>query len=110
MSLRGRRRAVKAQHLRVQALRQRGEARVDTLVRRTRALWPWFWLGGGALLGLAAERELARPPRARGRATWFGALPWGSLLSVVERVLVAALLAHSSPTPLSGATRDRSTP
>lgn len=94
MSLRRRRAEVAARTGELEALRARAQARTEVLNQQLRARWPWLWVGGGALLGVAVERHLDRRPRRPfgGWLTGLAALPWGVLLPVFERVLMADLL------------------
>lgn len=94
MSLRRRRAEVAARNGELEALRTRAAARAHVLNQHVQARWPWLWVGGGALLGIAVERHLDRRPRRSSGAlfTWLAALPWGVLLPVFERVLMADLL------------------
>ncbi len=89
MSLSRRRAKVAAQTVQVQALRLRGHARAQDFSARVRALWPWLWIGGGALIGAAVERDLDRRPVARSGLSiaWLSALPWGVVIPLLERAL-----------------------
>lgn len=96
MSLRRRRAEVAARDSELEALRTRTTARAHGLNHHLRARWPWLWVGGGAMLGAAVERHLDRRPRRPYGAlfTWLTALPWGVLLPVFERALMADLLSR----------------
>lgn len=91
MSLNRRRAEVAAQTAQVQALRLRGQAHASDFSARVRALWPWFWVGGGVLIGAAVERDMDRRPVARTGLSiaWLSALPWGVVIPLVERALAA---------------------
>jgi hypothetical protein len=105
MSLLQRRRAeVAARTVQVQALRARTTAEARDFSGRMRALWPWLWVSGGALVGAAVERDLDRRPRARPGLSiaWLSALPWGVLIPLVERALAersAAAETHTGSHP-----------
>lgn len=104
MSLQQRRAEVLAHTHQVQALRRRGESHARDVEARARTLWPWLWVGGGALLGAAVERDLDRRPRTRPGLSiaWLTALPWGVLIPLVERAIAVSQSAHGSPTDTGG--------
>lgn len=104
MSLHQRRAEVLAQTRQVQALRSRGESHARSVGARVRTLWPWLWIGGGALLGAAVERDLDRRPRTRPGLSiaWLTALPWGVLIPWVERAMAASDRASGPPTHTGG--------
>ncbi len=92
MSLRQQRAAITARRADVQAHRARCASQADALAMRARALWPWLWVGGGIVVGVALEEDLDRRP-GRPRALSLGglsALPWGLLIPWIERGLVNA--------------------
>jgi hypothetical protein len=103
MSLRRRRAEVEAQTREVQALRARSGSHARGFAHRLRELWPWLWISGGAVLGIALERELDRRPRTRSSlpVAWLTALPWGLVVPLIERALAAAEAGRNTPTPPS---------
>lgn len=103
MSLGRRRAEVRAQTREVQALRARSANDARGVAGRVRELWPWLWVGGGAVLGAVLERDLDRRPRARPGLSFslLAALPWGVLVPLLERALRAPTSGDAAQTAAS---------